>query len=186
MEKRILGLDPGLAILGFGTILCQVAEINGMRDSVTSLTKTANGCTNLQVKPMPESVQLLDFGVIQTPAGSEMGSRLCTIYDDLHTLIDQWQPHLVAIEKLFFYRMSSTITVAQARGVLMLVLAQHKVPMVEFTPAQVKQSLTGYGNADKNEVQQAVARELNLDCIPKPDDAADALAVALTAWFYQS
>ena len=186
MEKRILGLDPGLAILGFGAILCQTAETNRSRGAVASLAVPAGSSANSQVKPVPEPVRLLDFGVIQTPARTEIGARLCTIYDDLHTLMEQWQPHLVAIEKLFFYRMSSTITVAQARGVLMLVLAQHDVPMVEFTPAQIKQALTGYGNADKYEVQQAVARELNLDCLPKPDDAADALAVALTAWFHQS
>jgi crossover junction endodeoxyribonuclease RuvC len=186
MEQRILGLDPGLAILGFGTILVKTAETVGARDAVTSLAVAANKGGNSQAKPLTESVQLLDFGVIQTPARTEIGTRLCTIYDDLHTLMEQWQPHLVAIEKLFFYRMSSTITVAQARGVLMLVLAQHDVPMVEFTPAQIKQALTGYGNADKYEVQQAVARELDLDYIPKPDDAADALAVALTAWFHQS
>ncbi len=168
MEKKILGLDPGLAILGFGTIVCQKAE------------KIAVGA-----QPMADTMQLLDFGVIKTPAGTELGKRLCTIYDDLHTLMEQHEPDLVAIEKLFFYRMSSTITVAQARGVLMLVLAQHDLPMVEFTPAQIKQALTGYGNADKREVQEAVARELNLERIPKPDDAADALAVALTAWFYQ-
>lgn len=168
MEKRILGLDPGLAILGFGTIVCQKAE------------KIAVGA-----QPMADTMQLLDFGVIQTPARTDLGKRLCTIYDDLHTLMEQHEPDLVAIEKLFFYRMSSTITVAQARGVLMLVLAQHDLPMVEFTPAQIKQALTGYGNADKREVQEAVARELNLERIPKPDDAADALAVALTAWFYQ-
>ncbi|HAG83600.1 MAG TPA: crossover junction endodeoxyribonuclease RuvC [Cyanobacteria bacterium UBA12227] len=176
MEKRILGLDPGLAILGFGAIICHPADpIAGV---AVSLAKSKES--------IPESVQLLDFGVIKTPAGTEMGSRLCTIYEDLHTLVDQFQPDLVAVEKLFFYRMSSTITVAQARGVVMLVLAQHKLPMVEFTPAQIKQALTGYGNADKSEVQDAVARELNLESIPKPDDAADALAVALTAWFYQS
>lgn len=128
-------------------------------------------------------VQLLDFGVIQTPAHTEIGQRLCTIYEDLHTLLKQWQPDLVAIEKLFFYRMASTITVAQARGVIVLALAQYGVPYVEFTPAQIKQALTGWGNADKSEVQQAVARELNLDYTPQPDDAADALAVALTAWF---
>lgn len=186
MEKRILGLDPGLAILGFGAILCQTAETARSQDAVTSLATAAENCGNSQVKLVSESVRLLDFGVIQTPARTEIGIRLCTIYDDLHTLMEQWQPHLVAIEKLFFYRMSSTITVAQARGVLMLVLAQHNVPMLEFTPAQIKQALTGYGNADKYEVQQAVARELNLDYIPKPDDAADALAVALTALFYQS
>jgi crossover junction endodeoxyribonuclease RuvC len=176
MEKRILGLDPGLAILGFGAIVCQSAD---------AVAVATGSYSSSQVKPMPEPVRLLDFGVIQTPARTEMGARLCTIYEDLHTLMEQWQPHLVAIEKLFFYRMSSTITVAQARGVLMLVLAQHDVPLVEFTPAQIKQALTGYGNADKYEVQQAVARELNLECIPKPDDAADALAVALTAWFHQ-
>ncbi|MCA1992701.1 MAG: crossover junction endodeoxyribonuclease RuvC [Coleofasciculus sp. S288] len=177
MEQRILGFDPGLAILGFGAILCQTAD---------TIARATGDAAKPTVKSTPESVQLLDFGVIQTPAGTEIGLRLCTIYEDLHTLINRWQPDLVAIEKLFFYRMSSTITVAQARGVLMLVLAQHDVPMVEFTPAQIKQALTGYGNADKYEVQQAVARELNLECIPKPDDAADALAVALTAWFYQS
>ncbi|OUL20864.1 crossover junction endodeoxyribonuclease RuvC [Nostoc sp. T09] len=161
MEKRILGLDPGLAILGFGLI----------------------NCKQNQAKIQDTTVDMLDFGVISTPAGAEMGQRLCTLFDDLHTLIKELQPDLVAIEKLFFYRMSSTILVAQARGVLMLVLAQHRLPYVEFTPAQVKLALTGYGNAEKYEVQEAVAQELNLDEIPKPDDAADALAVALTAWF---
>ena len=186
MEKRILGLDPGLAILGFGTIVCQKAETVTPKGKTASLALAAGRSATSQVRSVPEPVRLLDFGVIKTPARAEIGARLCTIYEDLHTLMKQWQPDLVAVEKLFFYRMSSTITVAQARGVLMLVLAQHDVPMVEFTPAQVKQALTGYGNADKYEVQQAVARELNLDYIPKPDDAADALAVALTAWFHES
>lgn len=178
MEKRILGLDPGLAILGFGAIICQTVDV--------ALSVSTTSCHNFPLKPALEPMQLLDFGVIQTPARTELGSRLCTIYDDLHTLMEQLQPDLVAIEKLFFYRMSNTITIAQARGVLMLVLAQHKVPMIEFTPAQIKQALTGYGNADKYEVQLAVARELSLEAIPKPDDAADALAVAITAWFHQS
>ncbi|WP_341528686.1 crossover junction endodeoxyribonuclease RuvC [Nostoc sp. UHCC 0302] len=161
MEKRILGLDPGLAILGFGAITCQQS----------------------QGKVQDTTVKVLDFGVISTPAGTEMGQRLCTLFDDLHALIEELQPDLVAIEKLFFYRMSSTILVAQARGVLILVLGQRRIPYVEFTPAQIKQALTGYGNADKSEVQEAVARELNLEEIPKPDDAADGLAVALTAWY---
>lgn len=176
MEKRILGLDPGLAILGFGAIICHPG------DQVATTTVIPAKSQILERK----SVELLDFGVIRTAAGTEMGLRLCTIYDDLHTLLDQCRPDLVAIEKLFFYRMSSTITVAQARGVVMLVLAQHHVPMVEFTPAQIKQALTGYGNADKYDVQEAVARELNLESVPKPDDAADALAVAMTAWFHES
>ncbi|KOP25548.1 crossover junction endodeoxyribonuclease RuvC [Hapalosiphon sp. MRB220] len=161
MEKRILGLDPGLAKLGFGTI---VHKSN-------------------QPQQQDISVDMLDFGVISTEASTEMGQRLRTLYEDLHTLIKDLQPDLVAIEKLFFYRMGNTILVAQARGVIMLVLAQHNLPYLEFTPAQIKQALTGYGNAEKYEVQQAVARELNLDYIPRPDDAADALAVALTALF---
>jgi len=161
MEKRILGLDPGLAILGFGAVLCKAS----------------------QGRDQPETVSTLDFGVIQTPAHTETGDRLCMIYDDLHSLLELVKPDLVSIEKLFFYKMGNTIAVAQARGVVMLVLAQYRVPFVEFTPAQVKQALTGYGNADKKEVQQAVARELNLATIPRPDDAADALAIALAAWF---
>ncbi|MDF5707523.1 MAG: crossover junction endodeoxyribonuclease RuvC [Nostoc sp. S4] len=161
MEKRILGLDPGLAILGFGVITC----------------------TQIPHKMPQTTVNMLDFGVIKTSADVEMGQRLSTLFDDLHTLMEEFQPDLVAIEKLFFYRMSSTILVAQARGVVMLVLGQRRLPYVEFTPAQIKQALTGYGNADKSEVQEAVARELDLDEIPKPDDAADALAVALTACY---
>jgi crossover junction endodeoxyribonuclease RuvC len=161
MKKRILGLDPGLAILGFGAIACQ--DISAHNDA--------------------EKAQVLDFGVVKTPAGMDMGQRLIMLYDDLHTLMNQWKPDLVAIEKLFFYRMGNTIAVAQARGIVILVLAQHHVPSVEFTPAQIKQALTGHGNAKKQDVQEAVARELHLSTIPKPDDAADALAVALAAWF---
>ena len=164
MEKRILGLDPGLATLGFGAISCRTDAPAARQDESNRVT-------------------VLDFGVVQTPAKTAIGDRLCMIYDDLHTLLKQWQPDLVAVEKLFFYRMGNTILVAQARGVVLLVLAQYGVPVIEFTPAQIKQALTGYGNADKYAVQEAVARELSLETIPKPDDAADALAVALTAWF---
>ncbi|WP_017304190.1 crossover junction endodeoxyribonuclease RuvC [Spirulina subsalsa] len=165
-EQTILGIDPGLAQLGFGSIHCRNVPL-----------------TSVSAQSDQKPVQLLDFGVIETPKKTPIGQRLATIYDDLHTLLTEIQPDLVAIEKFFFYRMSNTILVAQARGVVLLVLAQHDVPYVEFTPAQVKQALTGYGNADKREVQAAVARELELEQYPKPDDAADALAVALTAWF---
>jgi crossover junction endodeoxyribonuclease RuvC len=166
MEKRILGLDPGLAKLGFGAIGCQHPNLQ------QSVNPTRS-----------EVARVLDFGVVQTPAGMEVGKRLAMLHDDLHTLLEEWKPDLVAIEKLFFYRMGNTIAVAQARGVIMLVIAQHNIPSVEFTPAQVKQALTGYGNAQKHDVQMAVARELCLESIPKPDDAADALAIALAAWF---
>lgn len=164
MSQRILGLDPGLAILGFGII-------EGDRTQSETGIGTSAGVTTL------------DFGIVETPANTPVGSRLCILYDDLHSLIGQVNPTLVALEKLFFYRMGNTILVAQARGVIMLVLAQHNLPIVEFTPAQIKQALTGYGNADKSMVQEAVMRELNLPQLPKPDDAADGLAVALTAWF---
>lgn len=156
---RILGLDPGLAILGFGVI-----------------EASADTCA-------PAGASVIDFGIIETPAKTAVGTRLCTIFDDLHCLLEQVRPDLVVIEKLFFYRMGNTILVAQARGVVMLTLAQYGLTPMEFTPAQVKQALTGYGNADKTDVQQAVARELQLTKIPRPDDAADALALALTAWF---
>ncbi len=160
MQRKILGLDPGLAILGFGVIICQKSQVN-----------------------LPAySVELLDFGIISTPSDTPVEQRLCTLYDDLHTVIEEFQPDLVAIEKLFFYRMSNTILVAQARGIIMLVLGQHRLPIVEFAPAQIKLALAGYGKAEKYEVQEAVARELDLDYIPRPDDAADALAIALTAW----
>jgi crossover junction endodeoxyribonuclease RuvC len=154
---RILGLDPGLATLGF---------------SILQAEPTCNG-----------TISALDYGVITTSAKQPIGDRLSIIYSDLHALITQWQPEQVAIEKFFFYRMGNTILVAQARGVVMLVIAQHQLPLLEFTPAQIKQALTGYGNANKHDVQQAVARELALESLPKPDDAADAIAVALTAWF---
>ena len=154
---RILGLDPGLASLGFGAI-------------------------SICARTLPPTVTMIDFGIIQTPARTEIGTRLQTIYDDLHSLLDEIKPDLVAIEQLFFYKMGNTIPVAQARGVILLVIAQHQIPWVEFTPSQIKQAVAGYGNANKPEVQAAVARELALDKIPRPDDAADALAIALTAW----
>lgn len=177
MRKKILGLDPGIAILGFGTIACQVVD--------STVSQSSSSLVVAQPKPTVEPVKLLDFGVIETNAKTSLGDRLCTIYNDLHTLVNEVNPDLVAVEKLFFYRMSHTITVAQARGVLMLVLAQHSLPYVEFAPPQIKQALTGHGNSPKIEVQEAVARELSLDFIPQPDDAADALAIAITAWFHE-
>ncbi|MEN9225977.1 MAG: crossover junction endodeoxyribonuclease RuvC [Thermostichus sp. HHBFW_bins_43] len=155
-EQLILGLDPGLGTMGFGCILA--------------------GSTGLKA---------IDYGVITTSSQQSMPERLQTLHNDLHQLLHQLHPHQVGIEKLFFYRMGNTIAVAQARGVILLTLAQHHLVPVEFTPAQVKQSLTGYGRADKHTVQTAVARELNLPSLPHPDDAADALAIALTVWHHR-
>ncbi|TVQ65471.1 MAG: crossover junction endodeoxyribonuclease RuvC [Spirulina sp. DLM2.Bin59] len=158
MSMRILGIDPGLARVGFGLVEFVAGE----------------------------PPQLLHCGIIETAAKTVLGDRLITIYNDLHELLGQSEPDLVAVEKLFFYRMGNTIAVAQARGVILLALAQAGCAIVEFTPAQVKQSLTGYGNAKKPDVQDAVMRELQLERIPQPDDAADAIALALTAHFNQS
>ncbi|MEN9203398.1 MAG: crossover junction endodeoxyribonuclease RuvC [Thermostichus sp. DG_1_6_bins_120] len=155
-DQVILGIDPGLGTLGFG---CIRAGSGGLKS--------------------------VDYGVITTSSQQSMPERLQTLHEDLHQLLDQLRPHQVGLEKLFFYKMGNTIAVAQARGVILLTLAQHHLLPVEFTPAQVKQSLTGYGRADKLAVQTAVARELRLPRLPRPDDAADALAIALTVWHHR-
>jgi len=98
----------------------------------------------------------------------------------------KWKPELAAIEKFFFYRSSTTISVVQSRGVLIMTLARLKIPIVEFAPMQIKLAVTGSGKADKSEVLNAVMRELNLVTPPRPDDASDALAIALTALFHQA
>ena len=156
---RILGLDPGLARVGYG-----VLEVDEQR------------------RNQPEMV---DCGIISTDAGRGEGERMVEIARDLRQLLRLHRPDLAAVEKFFFYRSSNTIAVVQARGVLIMTLTRFGLPIVEFPPMQSKQALTGHGHADKDEVLEAVMRELNLDTPPRPDDAADALAVALTAWFQQ-
>ena len=156
---RILGLDPGLARVGYG-----VLEVDEQR------------------RNQPEMV---DCGIISTDAGRGEGERMVEIARDLRQLLRLHRPQLAAVEKFFFYRSSNTIAVVQARGVLIMTLTRFGLPIVEFPPMQIKQALTGHGHADKDEVLEAVMRELDLDAPPRPDDAADALAVALTAWFQQ-
>ena len=151
---RILGIDPGLARVGYGVI------------------DTGDGVQ-----------QMLDCGIIRTDAGRSEGERMVEIAGDLRQLIRQWRPELAAVEKFFFYRSSNTISVVQARGVVIMTLARFGIPIVEFPPMQIKLALAGFGHAQKDEVLEAVMRELNLTKPPRPDDAADALAVALTGWF---
>ena len=127
--------------------------------------------------------RMLDCGIIQTEAGRPEGERLVEIARDMRQLLRSMRPELAAVEKFFFYKSSNTIAVVQARGVLMMTLSRFQIPVVEYPPMQIKLALTGSGHAEKSEVQDAVMRELDLDKRPKPDDAADALAVALTAWF---
>ena len=155
---RILGLDPGLARVGYGVI-----DVDG--------------------RPGSGRQQLVDCGIIRTDPGRSDGDRMVEIARDLRQLLRTWKPQLAAVEKFFFYRSSTTISVVQARGVLMMTLARFQVPVVEFPPMQIKLALAGHGHADKGDVLDAVMRELNLEDPPRPDDAADALAVALTGWF---
>lgn len=149
---RILGIDPGTGILGFGVI---------------EIVKT---------KPV-----LVDAGVIRTPVHEDDAVRLLTIYDELTDIIAQTKPDMMSVEKLFFARnVTTAMTVAQARGVVLLTAMQNKLPIYEYTPLQIKQAITGYGKADKRQIQEMVRVLLGLEGIPKPDDAADALAAALT------
>ena len=148
---RILGLDPGIAIVGFGVI---EAESGHFRS--------------------------LTYGAIRTQAGLPLSERLEIIYDDLTQLLESIQPDAVAVEELFFNTNITTgISVAHGRGILLLACRKKNVPVYEYTPLQVKQSVVGYGRAEKRQVMEMVRRLLNLTEVPKPDDAADALAIAL-------
>lgn len=151
-----LGIDPGTATTGFGII-----------------RKTKN--------PKQE-YDILEFGVISTPKTDSDSKRLKTIYEDLSEIIKKHKPNYMGIEKLFFTKNQTTaMTVSQARGIALLAGEQAKLPILEFTPLQVKNTLCGYGKADKKQVQSMVQQTFKLKNIPKPDDAADALAIALCA-----
>lgn len=150
---RILGIDPGTGILGFGLV------------DIDSKGKAS----------------LVDAGVIRTPVNQADSDRLATIYDELHEIITEHEPQVMAVEKLFFAQnVTTAMSVAQARGVVLLCGKQHKLELFEYTPLQIKQSLTGYGRADKKQIQEMVRVVLSLKEIPKPDDCADALACAIT------
>jgi crossover junction endodeoxyribonuclease RuvC len=149
---RIIGIDPGTGILGFGV----VDVVKGKARMVTA-------------------------GVITTPAHTPIDERLEEIFDGLTDIIAETKPDIMSIEQLFFARnVTTAISVAQARGVAMLTGRRAKLPIAEYTPMQIKQTLTGYGKADKKQVQEMVRLHLGLKDVPKPDDCADALAAAIT------
>lgn len=149
---RILGIDPGTGILGFGVI-----ELSSSK-----------------------SMTFVDAGVIRTPPKQADSDRLETIYDELHEIIVDCQPKVMAVEKLFFAQnVTTAMSVSQARGVVLLCGKQHKMELQEYTPIQIKQALTGYGRAEKKQIQEMVRIMLKLKTVPKPDDAADALATAV-------
>jgi crossover junction endodeoxyribonuclease RuvC len=148
---RILGIDPGYGITGFGLIEAQRGQS-----------------------------QLLRCGAITTPAGADFSARLEMIYEDMRQLLEMAKPDAVAIEELFFGQNVTTgIGVAQSRGVILLAIRQAGLPVYQYKPMQVKQAVVGYGNATKHQVQDMTRRILHLEKMPKPDDAADAIAIAL-------
>lgn len=151
---RILGIDPGTGILGFGVIEIQKNEV---------------------------SARVVDAGVITTPAHTPHGERLGEIFNELSGIVAATKPDIVSIEKLFFSRnITTAMAVAEARGVALLVAHQANIRVYEYTPNQIKQTVTGSGRADKKQVQEMVRIHLGLKSIPKPDDCADALAAAIT------
>lgn len=148
----ILGIDPGYGITGFGFI-----------------------------KEHKNKLEVLAYGVIRTPAKMHFPDRLKIISEDLKGLIKKYKPTIAGVEKLYFAKNAKTaMDVGQARGVILLSLIESNIPIIEVTPLQVKQGITGYGKAQKPQIQEMVKRLLNLAKIPKPDDAADALAIAIT------
>ena len=147
----IIGIDPGLARVGYGII--EVKE---------------------------DEKILLDCGIIETKKEHKEENRLLEISIDLKELISKWKPDYAAVEKFFFYKSSTTISVVQARGVIMMTLGSFNIPITEYAPAQIKLAITGFGKATKKDILDSVMYSLNLDYPPKPDDSADALAIALT------
>lgn len=148
---RILGIDPGIAIAGFGFVDKKGSKI------------------------VP-----VQYGSIQTEAGTDEGLRLKLIYESMVQLIDKYKPDALAVEKLFFNRnVTTAMSVGQARGVIVLAAVQQGLTVAEYTPMQVKQAVVGYGKAEKRQVQEMVRMVLGLSAVPKPDDVADALAIAM-------
>lgn len=148
---RILGIDPGMAIVGYS-----VLEING------------------------DEYELITSGSIRTSSSDPDGCRLAEIRGDMNSLIEQFKPEVASIEQLFFFKnLKTIIPVAQARGVIMEILSANKIPIYEYTPLVVKQTLTGYGRAEKSEVANMVKLTLGREDIPKLDDTVDSIAIAI-------
>ena len=148
----VLGIDPGTATTGYGVV-----------------GRTLRG-----------DFELLACGVVRTAAGEEMHLRLLELFEDVQALVKEFRPNEIAVEKLFFGKnVTNAITVGQARGVVLLAAALAGLPLAEYTPAEVKQAISGYGNAEKRQMQEMVQRLLGLDAPPQPDDAADGVAIAL-------
>ncbi|MBR6729070.1 MAG: crossover junction endodeoxyribonuclease RuvC [Clostridia bacterium] len=147
----IMGIDPGIAIIGYGVVTYEAGRFG-----------------------------VIDYGAVTTRAGMKLSDRLRNIYEDINILIERFRPDAFAVEELFFNTNVTTgISVAHGRGVIVLAAAVQNLPIYEYTPLQVKQSVAGYGRADKSQVQRMVKSLLGLPAVPKPDDVSDALAIAI-------
>ncbi|MCX9082013.1 MAG: crossover junction endodeoxyribonuclease RuvC [Candidatus Methanoperedens sp.] len=147
----VIGIDPGLATVGFGVL-----------------------------KTEKEKVMPISYGCIRTSPDKQIPQRLLEIYNEITSLFEKYKPEVIAVEKLFFSKnVTNGLSVSEARGVIFLAAQQQNIPIIEYTPNQVKQAITGSGRADKKQVQEMIKRLLVLDEIPEPDDAADGLSIAL-------
>ena len=166
-----MGLDPGLAITGYGLV----------RESPTDpLSSDASRPDASWRSGAGGDLSLVEYGTVNTPAGQALPDRLLTISDKLGALIARHQPDIVAVEELFFGRnVTTAFMVGQARGVAILAVARAGIPVREYKPVVVKQAIAGYGRAPKSQMQEMVRMLLGLDHVPRPDDAADAVAVAI-------
>ncbi len=159
----ILGIDPGTASTGYGII------------------KTCRDCQSTQISQITGIFECLDYGLIRTSPDLSTGDRLKKLSNELSKMIKKYRPEILAIESLYFFKNFKTaIPVSQASGVVFLTAAKNNVPVFSFTPPQVKMTIAGHGWAEKEKVQKIMKKILGLKEIPKPDDAADALAIALT------
>jgi crossover junction endodeoxyribonuclease RuvC len=159
----ILGIDPGTASTGYGVI------------------RAKTSCQDTEVSQTKDAFECLTYGVIKTSPDLSTGDRLKKLSNDLSNIIKEYRPEIMAIESLYFFKNFKTaIPVSQASGVIFLTAAKKKIPAYSLTPPQVKMTIAGHGRAEKKEVQEKIKKLLKLKEIPKPDDAADALAIALT------
>jgi crossover junction endodeoxyribonuclease RuvC len=162
----VLGIDPGTAIMGYGLVAYTPAQPD----------EDVGGAAWLGMS----GLRMVEYGVLRTPAHMPLIERLPRLYDGVMRLLREYEPAVVSIEDLFFNKnVSTAMSVGHARGVVILAAAHAGLPIAEYTPLQVKQAVVGYGRATKDQVQQMVRVLLNLESIPQPDDAADALAIAI-------
>ena len=170
-QMRIIGIDPGMAITGYS-----VLDVDDNENTSRASKATSSTCSS----PDSQRFSIVCSGSIQTNKQLDVSSRLLEIHNDLIELVNTYKPDIASIEQLFFFKNAKTIMpVAEARGVIIMTFRMHNIPVYEYTPLVVKQTITGYGRADKDDVKEVIKLMLNNEDIPKLDDTTDAIAIAL-------